>query len=55
MRRFLNIINDERGATAVEYGIILAFVFMAMVVGVTSVGSANSGIWNNIAQQVTGS
>ena len=55
MGRFLRLFKDERGATAVEYGLILAMVFLAMIVGVASVGSANSGMWNRVSQQVTGS
>jgi pilus assembly protein Flp/PilA len=55
MRRFSSIFKDQRGATAVEYGIILGFVFMALIIGVSSVGTANSDLWSNISQQVTGS
>ena len=55
MRAFLNLIKDQRGATAVEYGLILAMVFIAMMVGIASVGSANAGMWNYVSQQVTGS
>jgi pilus assembly protein Flp/PilA len=55
MRTFLRIIKDQRGATAIEYGLILAMVFLAMIIGVVSVGSANSGMWNYVSQQVTGS
>ena len=55
MRRFLRIFKDERGATAIEYALILAMVFLAMIVGLVSVGSANTGMWNYVSQQVTGS
>ena len=55
MRTFLRLIQDQRGATAIEYGRILAMVFLAMIIGVVSVGSANSGMWNYVSQQVTGS
>jgi pilus assembly protein Flp/PilA len=55
MRRFFSIFKDQRGATAVEYGIILGFVFMALIVGVSSVGTANTDLWSNISQQVAGS
>ena len=55
MRKIFNLFKDEKGATAVEYGLILAMVFIAMMVGVISVGTANSGMWNYVSQQVTGS
>ena len=31
MRPLFNLRKDERGATAVEYGLILALIFLAMV------------------------
>ena len=31
MRRIFGFFKDERGATAVEYGLILAMIFLAMV------------------------
>lgn len=55
MRKIFKLFKDEKGATAVEYGLILAMVFIAMIVGVISVGSANGGMWNHVSQQVTGS
>ena len=55
MRKLLNLFKDEKGATAVEYGLILAMVFLAMIVGVTSVGTTTSGMWNYVSQQVTSS
>ena len=34
--------GTERGATAVEYGLILAMIFLAMIVGVAAVGTTTS-------------
>jgi pilus assembly protein Flp/PilA len=52
MRRFFAIIKEERGATAVEYGLILALIFMAMIVGVTSVGQVTGNMWDYVANSV---
>jgi pilus assembly protein Flp/PilA len=52
MRRLHDIGKNERGATAVEYGLILALIFLAMVVGVVSVGASTSGMWNNVSSSV---
>jgi pilus assembly protein Flp/PilA len=52
MRRVFSIFKDERGATAVEYGLILALVFIAMVVGVISVGQSTSDMWNYVSNNV---
>jgi pilus assembly protein Flp/PilA len=52
MRHLFEISKDERGATAVEYGLILALIFLAMVVGVVAVGISTSDLWSNISDQV---
>jgi pilus assembly protein Flp/PilA len=52
MRHLFEISKDERGATAVEYGLILALIFLAMVVGVAAVGTSTSDLWSNISNQV---
>jgi pilus assembly protein Flp/PilA len=54
MRRFFRIFKDEQGATAVEYALILAMIFMAMVVGVASVGISTSALWTNVSAKVSG-
>ena len=41
-----------RGATAIEYGLILGFVVIAMFIGLAQLGSATSGLWNNVADRV---
>ena len=54
MRRLFTIFKDERGATAVEYGLILALIFLAMIVGVTTFGQTTSEMWNYVANNVRG-
>ncbi len=49
-----SILRDERGATAVEYGLILALVFLAMIAGVTRFSDTTIGMWNNVASEVRG-
>ena len=45
--------GDCRGATAVEYGLILSLIFMAIMGAVASLGSSVQGRWDNIAERVT--
>jgi pilus assembly protein Flp/PilA len=52
MRRFFGIFKDERGATAVEYALILAMIFLAIVGAVTLVATATGNLWGNVADQV---
>jgi pilus assembly protein Flp/PilA len=53
MRKLLKAIaSDISGATAVEYGLILAMVFLAMLAAVQSFGNTSIAMWNNIATKV---
>ena len=53
MRRFFEIFKDQRAATAVEYGLILAMIFLAMVGAVSRFASTTTGMWNHIANEVS--
>ena len=55
MRHLFKLYRDERGATAVEYGLILALVFLAMVGAVASVAGTTTGMWNYVSNKVQGS
>ena len=43
IRRFS---RDDSGATAIEYGIILALMFLVILSAVTAFGGTSSGIFN---------
>lgn len=45
------LLLDDRGATAVEYGLIVALVVIAMVASLTGLGNVTSGIWNNVHEK----
>jgi pilus assembly protein Flp/PilA len=44
----------ERGATAVEYALIVALVALAIIVGVTALGGGLNTAFQNIAADVQG-
>jgi pilus assembly protein Flp/PilA len=44
--------KKERGATAVEYALIVALIALAIVVGVTAVGGGLNTAFNNIATEI---
>ncbi len=50
---FSPIVTEERGATAIEYGLILALIFLAVMGGVTLLGDSVKGRWNDISNKVT--
>lgn len=43
------LFRDNEGATAVEYGLILALIFLAMIGAVQGVGNSTIGMWNTIS------
>lgn len=47
-------LRDERGATATEYGLLVAFIALAIIVGVTAFGTALNGFFNALANTVDG-
>jgi Flp pilus assembly pilin Flp len=42
------VLVDERGQTLMEYGLILVFVAVAVVVGLTVFGDVVVGLWTQI-------
>lgn len=47
------LLRCERGATAVEYALILAMVVLAIIVALTNVANKTITMWNNVATEVT--
>ena len=53
MFKFLKLIkSDNKGATAIEYGLIAALIAVAIITAVTSVGTKLSTTFNNVANAV---
>ena len=44
--------SDISGATAVEYGLILALIFLAMVGAIQTFGNETIGMWTGVADKV---
>jgi pilus assembly protein Flp/PilA len=47
-----NFFKDESGATAVEYGLLVSLIAMAIIVAVTAVGGQLSALFTNVAGQI---
>lgn len=53
MRQFLQLLAREtEAATAVEYGLILALIFLAMIGAIQAFGVTAMSIWTTIADNV---
>ena len=52
MTKFLRLIRDTRGATAIEYGLIAALIAVAAITAMTSIGSKLGSTFNNVASNL---
>lgn len=53
MRNFYRLMRSTRAATAVEYGLILALIFLAAVGAARAVGTATINMWTNVSSAST--
>ena len=44
--------TDERGATAIEYGLIVALIAVAVITALQGLGGGANGMWTNISSKV---
>jgi pilus assembly protein Flp/PilA len=49
---FHKLRTDERGATAIEYGLIVALIAIALIQGLTALGGGTGGMWTNLSSLV---
>lgn len=49
MAKFLKLIKNEKGATAIEYGLIAALIAVAAIGAMSSVGNSLSSTFSNVA------
>ena len=45
-------IRDERGATAVEYGLMVGLIAVVIIVAVTALGGKLNGLFQSVANSV---
>ena len=47
--RLIRVAADSRGATAIEYGLILAVISLGLVTAMNNWSSANIGLWDYVS------
>jgi pilus assembly protein Flp/PilA len=53
IRKFLRTLRaDQRGATAIEYGLICALIAVAAIGGMQSLGGGVGGMWGKLQTQM---
>jgi pilus assembly protein Flp/PilA len=55
MNWFAKLIRDTKAVSAVEYGLILALIVLAMMFGLGQFASTTIQMWNNVATAVSSS
>ncbi|WP_028641618.1 Flp family type IVb pilin [Novosphingobium acidiphilum] len=53
MKLINRILNDEAGATAIEYGLIAALIAVAAITAMGSLGNSLSNTFNFVSGQMT--
>jgi pilus assembly protein Flp/PilA len=49
IRKILRMLGaDQRGATAVEYGLIAALIIVAMISGLSTLGGSTGAMWGKL-------
>ncbi|MBL9071881.1 MAG: Flp family type IVb pilin [Sphingopyxis sp.] len=49
MNKFHGLLRSTRAATAVEYGLILALIFVAAMLAITAVGTSTNKMWTKVS------
>lgn len=52
-KRFRQLIADNTGGTAIEYGLIAALIVIAMIASLGSLANQTVGMWGNVNTRVT--
>lgn len=47
------LLSSQRGATAIEYGLIVSLIALAAVGAMGSFGNSSGGMWNYVETKIT--
>ncbi len=53
IQTFRRLLVSDKGATAVEYGLILAMIVLAMMAALSNVATKTNAMWGNVSNEVT--
>jgi pilus assembly protein Flp/PilA len=52
MSKFLKLIRNSKGATAIEYGLIAALIAVAAIAAMQNIGSKLGSTFNNVSNEL---
>ena len=53
LKFFMGIVKCQNGATAVEYGLILSLLVIAMIAALGNVAGSTTNMWNDVSNDIT--
>ena len=53
MKTVARFMNDESGATAIEYGLIAALISVGIIAAATTLGNGLAGLFNGIGTKLS--
>ena len=53
MKHFARLVGNKKGATAIEYGLIVALIVIAMIAGLELFAGSAISMWNSVQQNVS--
>lgn len=54
MNAIRNLLKDESGASAVEYGLLVALIAVVIIGAVTTLGTTIRGMFQNVNDNISG-
>lgn len=48
MNKLSRLLRSTRAATAIEYGLIIAMIFLAAVGAIAALGNSSGGMWDDV-------
>jgi pilus assembly protein Flp/PilA len=52
MAKFVKMLKNEKGATAIEYGLIAALIAVAAIGAMSSIGNSLNNTFNNVSNHL---
>ena len=52
MKNMVRFLKDKSGATAIEYGLIAALISVAVIAGVSALGSNTQSTFDNVSKEI---
>ena len=51
-RNWRKLLVDQSGATAIEYGLIVAMIAIAIITSLEALGGGSNGMWTTISSKI---